>query len=695
MSTEAKGHEKSHPRRAQSPLSGATVLVGAGISFDSGLPDAESLAMRALDLVTESSPILLADAELSRLREHVKNLRLEILLERLATEVPKEFLFSVFECLRDASPNFNHIALMGLEPGSVVTTNQDLLLESAAGLLGLESSVLHLHGRCNDKHSIITTISQYLAGLLPAVAAQFRRVLDGADVVVLGYSGRDRDVMPVLAEGAMKSVTWLHHPGGEKSPELRRLKEQLRGRMQVTVGDAKEWLRERLTGAALREVEAAAGRLPVRPVGGCKTAPRRFSRLTPLDANLAVGRMLEHVGHYNAAFNCYRRLLRCVDRAGATESYTRVQLAIGRVQTFQYQFGRAYRRYARIARDGETLVVYRCQALADSVAVLRNSSNYKGALRCLGQLEGLLPTAPASGTFQKLRGEAAAHRAGMLRLVGDARGSIEFYRKADKYFRSARDVDGWIEVSTWLADNLLTLGQFRDAATYLKSAINDADAYGSYFSKVWSLFLRGELLGFGGNVAAALKVIARAYDYFEKINNPQGQVYALLYASDFARERSLTEAAHSLKHAGKLLRKHNFVFAHGRFLLQRAELSRARGRPAEVRKYLGLLESNLNDKLRFATPPHLLIAHSKLVAAEQARELNSPAAPALLLTARDLYARLEANYGSTRIDVARWLMAPTEAERARLLSVCRQEGYGHELRRLQNPAPGHYPLHLV
>jgi tetratricopeptide (TPR) repeat protein len=672
------------------------MLIGAGISLRSGLPDGATLAEKAFDMVAAVGPILLKDTELAELRGAAKRLRLEILLERLATEVPKGFLFSVFGSLKDASPNFNHLAIIALKPRSVVTTNQDPLLEMAAELLGEKYTVIHLHGRCDDKQSIITTISQYLAGLRPSIAEQFRASLHATDIVVLGYSGRDGDVMALLGEGAMKSITWLHHPGGERSPELRRLKERLQKRMKIIVKDANKWLKGQLPKARCSELESMEGNLNVAARHPHKLPTGRFDKLTALEANLALGRILEHVGQYDVAYKFYLRLMRHVrGMAAFPETETRVQLAIGRVQTFQYQFKKAYRRYIGIARDASVPNVLRCQALADCLTVLRNASNYRGAQRILNELEDLLSTTPWTAAFLKFRGESAAARAGMLRLDGVASESIKLYQRADRYFRRAHDVDGWIEASTWVCDNLLTLGRFRDADVYLKRAIDNSGAYGRYFSKAWSLFLRGELLGFGGNVTAGLKIIEQTYKYFRQINNPQGQVYSLLYISDFLREMSLMEAGRALGQADKLLQDHKFTYAKGRFLLEKAELARARGRSSEVRTYLAMLQRHLQSRRRFNAPPYLLMAHGKCVAAEHAREIGSPNATNLLNEARGMYAALGASYYVLRIDVARWLISRTNASRSELMAVCKREGYGHEMQRLKIPSAKHYPLHFV
>jgi len=129
------------------------------------MPHGAALGRHAFDLVINSAKVMLDDADIIRLRRSLSGLRLEILLERLATEIPKSYLFAVFDILRSGVPNLNHLAALRLRPRSIITTNQDLLLEKAAERLNAFSPIIHLHGRCDDKESIVTMISQYLAGL--------------------------------------------------------------------------------------------------------------------------------------------------------------------------------------------------------------------------------------------------------------------------------------------------------------------------------------------------------------------------------------------------------------------------------------------------------------------------------------------------------------------------------------------------
>ncbi len=202
-------------------LAGATVLCGAGISrlASSSLPDGAALACRLVELVLDG-PVIFADAfepVLTALRprpDGEQDLRLELVFELLAQELDPRLLVEVFGLLEGAAPNANHFGLLLSGAADILTVNQDLLFEQAARVLGHpdpDGCVVHLHGRCDQPATIVTLISQYLAGLPPDFAGRFHDAVEGRRVVVLGYSGRGRDIMPALARGRPREVRWVQY----------------------------------------------------------------------------------------------------------------------------------------------------------------------------------------------------------------------------------------------------------------------------------------------------------------------------------------------------------------------------------------------------------------------------------------------------------------------------------------------------
>jgi hypothetical protein len=202
----------------------AIVLCGAGVSRDSGLPDGQEMAAVAFEQVWAGTKVYAPDAA-DAVREALRwpasgepKLRLELILDLMAREIPPVVLAGVYAAVLRAQPCLAHFALAAAAV-PIVSTNQDELVEDAARRLGVTVDVLHLHGRASKPASIVTMLSQYIDGLPKDTARQLRVRIAGSQLVVLGYSGRDLDVMPFLYNAPR--VTWLHfQPGGGPSPAM-------------------------------------------------------------------------------------------------------------------------------------------------------------------------------------------------------------------------------------------------------------------------------------------------------------------------------------------------------------------------------------------------------------------------------------------------------------------------------------------
>lgn len=154
-------------------------------------------------------------------------LRLELLMEivfRAAADddcldqAGRWFAWLCEHQFRGALPCEAHAALVAMCSGAQLTLNFDKLLEDAGA-----RKVIHLHGAVDDPSSLVATISQYQQGLPASIQGVMREALEGKSVLVAGYSGRDRDVLPLLTLLEPASITWLQHPGGAISLEAAEL----------------------------------------------------------------------------------------------------------------------------------------------------------------------------------------------------------------------------------------------------------------------------------------------------------------------------------------------------------------------------------------------------------------------------------------------------------------------------------------
>jgi SIR2-like domain len=228
-----------------------TVLTGAGISISnpSNLPSGDTLARLAWEILVESlrgepAGALVDDVfakTVDRIagsqannREH-EGLRLEQLLQILEPWYPEPLtptavghdidspLLAIYETIGTDQWNFNHLALTRLGARNY-TVNMDTLIESA----GARDEVVHLHGEWRKPDTIISTVTRYLAGLSEESRNDLSRAFRGKSVLVMGYSGRDQDVMPLLAEFPPSRLTWVQYPDDPLAPEVIRMHDKLK-----------------------------------------------------------------------------------------------------------------------------------------------------------------------------------------------------------------------------------------------------------------------------------------------------------------------------------------------------------------------------------------------------------------------------------------------------------------------------------
>lgn len=669
-------------------------LVGAGLSLSSPsrLPSGADFAGRMFDLLTETGPVFLQKKVLGRLRCTIAaELRLEIFLETLASEIAPRVIFQLFEMFRSAEANFAHLAVTTLS-SAVITANQDLLLERAAVLLKRKPHVLHLHGRCNRTDTIITLISQYLGGLERNVLKRFRRLVSGANVVVLGYSGRDRDIMPALLAAKPKSVTWIRHTGSDLHPELERAQRVLGRKLKIIHTDTAAWLRQRLGAERCRKLEEIVGGLSEKRIEVSPAMQKAYRRINIVRRNRAVAKVLEHIGWYREARHIYLQLRKQAHLAGP-----RMLLDLGwvngRIAGFDGDVPRKY--YVRARRYPGASPGIRARALVNEADTLRNTSKPLESLERIQSVEALLHKLKRDKRYWHLRGWSLNARAGIARIEGYPSKALALYRPAERAFSKARDISGHIEVLTWQGECALVLGRIKSALALAEDAILDAVGYGKYPVRHWPSFVKAEALAQSGEFREALKLIREIKGIFEALGNHQGSVWSRVLESDCLRETSWRQAAAVARDARRRMGKRHLAHAEARLFLENAEIARARRNWVVVADAIAGLRSHLRNKVHFTSPPPLLLAHARLVEAECARQRRQADAPSLLRAARRAYSRIGAKAFVMRTEVALYLAGKSERSGAALMRECRREGYHLEAERLEHAKSGFYPIHFV
>ena len=226
-----------------SGLNNAVVFVGSMLSADkdTGLPNG----------------IRIADAVLGRILAKLEDapLGLELSQERIgiirahARDTPFEQLFNAYPFDQDAReifadtfgrgrPNIFHTALADAvrkkRVAAVVTTNYDTCLEQSLKACHLvfrqehltegagsarKACLFKIHGCASDPPSIIYRLKD--EGALPEWKRKhLSRLVQGRDVVLLGYSGRDFDICPILLRCGYKNLFWVF-PGSDLEGQLK------------------------------------------------------------------------------------------------------------------------------------------------------------------------------------------------------------------------------------------------------------------------------------------------------------------------------------------------------------------------------------------------------------------------------------------------------------------------------------------
>lgn len=217
------------------------VISGAGISARV-LPVGDAVKQMVWDAVVESltdapteQMLLVGVAGLIR----DGDVRLEPLVQSLtAGDERMRSLRGVYDFMNTGPPQPEHRFLAGLEGTRQFTLNMDTLLESAGC-----QDVIHLHGRWNKPDTIKTTTDDYLNGLDQTIHSGLLAAIAGSHVLVVGYSGRDLDVMPLFRVALPRRLTWIQHqsePGGrgELAPEVTILLKDLADRgVRLNCGD--------------------------------------------------------------------------------------------------------------------------------------------------------------------------------------------------------------------------------------------------------------------------------------------------------------------------------------------------------------------------------------------------------------------------------------------------------------------------
>lgn len=203
------------------------VLSGAGISGGepARLPWPWDLMQALWGALRANEPLLITDtltsAVFDRIGERDYNVRMEQFLESLSggDGIPTLVLAEVYKLVASNTPNNSHRRLVSLN-AKQFTVNMDTLLEAAGA-----TRVEHLHGTWDNPSTIKTTVEHYAHGLTPVLERRFARAIRGQHLLVVGYSGQDIDVMPIIERHPPAKITWVSPSADDLGLEASALRE--------------------------------------------------------------------------------------------------------------------------------------------------------------------------------------------------------------------------------------------------------------------------------------------------------------------------------------------------------------------------------------------------------------------------------------------------------------------------------------
>lgn len=253
------------------------LFCGAGISIP-GMAFAPGFLELRDALILAIAHLLSERSVISLEQETAVAEALKSLPERVDIAFPPEMIFSfvkealgneivitILSCLDEGIPNENHIAIRHLVKqkssglSGVITTNFDTYIERAlAGeclsrhIPGISQGgegfpLLKPHGTLDEPKSIIVTLEQVFVRLEDMTREALKRLVTNRTVVVIGYSGWDYDLFPLLVHAGRhwnSQIVWVLWNEGSMNEQVAKIQLALGERCTILNGQKRAVLAE-------------------------------------------------------------------------------------------------------------------------------------------------------------------------------------------------------------------------------------------------------------------------------------------------------------------------------------------------------------------------------------------------------------------------------------------------------------------
>jgi tetratricopeptide (TPR) repeat protein len=565
----------------------------------------------------------------------------------------------------------------------LLTTNQDLLFERAASQLGMKREVSHLHGRCDESHTIVTLVRDYVRGLPASDASLLRGAVNDRTVIVLGYSGRDRDIMPTLVRGHARNIVWVLHPDSKPSPELLAAQKALGPNLQVVAISADAWLSAvSPDDRPMSWPDESAERQEVRD-----ELAHQFSALDDASAILGLGRVAEQVGSQARADQMYLRVLR--RRLPPVET---IRLLIARARV-QPQGSRGLRKAVRLYEKALSMSDRNTESgiriLLAMAGAFRAGSKARRALMVLNSIETSMRNHPS---LLRHEGDVAYLRAGIVRNTGGDAKSLPMYRRAARAYRRQGSMEMWVDARVWYSNALRAIGQTRTALRQVAPAVDDSYAYSRALNAPWAQMELGAAVGLVGDNVRAMDELRTARDRFATAGNRDGEGWSEIYMADLLRSGSdLAASVDALNRAKAAFRSVQPGHAIAWICLEHLELIRS----GVIEEPFGAAASRAELAIEKIAPhPFYLFAHLLLIKGEWNRDRKSESAKPLLRRALVLYRQLGYERHVARTSMALSLATGRPVSASERQSW-RRRGYLRESGKPNHAGASYFPVHLL
>ena len=562
-------------RGASVPTEFQIVITGAGISRDApaDLPGAEDLTLEVWNALASSFDPTIDPGLDAAVRRRLGSMRMEQVLE-LVTQgraLPVRLVVNVYRRVGNAAFNENHLRLAALDVQHF-TLNMDSLIEDA----GPGARVVHLHGRWNRPKTIRTTVGHYSRGLSRRLTHRFGRALKGSNVLVIGYSGRDLDVITMFGRYRPAFITWVNRDPEEWEREVQHLRAEYDRDSPDHFKVEPLWAGEYLPTLVLT-VPIPGPRRKDAPETGLEDD---IAKISPERRSLAVAQLLFGMG----LFDELHALLDGQTFRGAVEIRRRKILArtLSREGRFDDALGMLRSPPKRASEVGPWLMnVNEVSALANRA---QGSSTRELRLAiALGSI--LFPTR----TLRRMRLLIRVRAAKRLAVAGEARRAAEALRRIVDRRNAHRVLEepNYADALTWYANALKSIGDLPEAlkaaerATRLREyCLPGQAAYAQWkYAEVQAAGGRSDLESDGEFILKIMRDLDDAIDLASQADDKDalswihGTAAEVLSDVDPARARWHIEEAAALG-AGSPARG---GFASGYHLLQRAVVEAAEG----------------------------------------------------------------------------------------------------------------------